>query len=106
MSMADKITQEYVTLDDITGGDTYPGMAESCQIRLLAGYPGISEGIPDAAVSHYQRNKTFGQIQWLQSERRLGETKQKRKDRYGRKEICFAGILHVRSAIFYHRNKQ
>ena len=29
VSMADKITQEFVTLDDITGGDIYLGMAES-----------------------------------------------------------------------------
>ena len=36
VSMADKITQEFVTLDDITGGDIYLGMAESYQIRLLA----------------------------------------------------------------------
>ena len=42
--MADKITQEYVTLVDITGGDTYPGMAESCQIRLLAGLSGDFRG--------------------------------------------------------------
>ena len=36
VSMADKIAQEFVTLDDITGGDLYLGMAESYQIRLLA----------------------------------------------------------------------
>lgn len=36
VSMADKITQEFVTLDDITGGDIYLGMAESYQIRILA----------------------------------------------------------------------
>ena len=36
VSMADKITQEFVTLDDITGGDIYLGMAESFQIRILA----------------------------------------------------------------------
>ena len=36
VSMADKITQEFVTLDDITGGDIYLGLAESYQIRLLA----------------------------------------------------------------------
>jgi DNA-binding transcriptional LysR family regulator len=34
--MADKITQEFVTLDDITGGDIFLGLAESYQIRLLA----------------------------------------------------------------------
>ena len=36
VSMADKITQEFVALDDITGGEIYLGMAESYQIRLLA----------------------------------------------------------------------
>lgn len=36
ISMADKITREFVTLDDITGGDIYLGLAESYQIRTLA----------------------------------------------------------------------
>ena len=36
VSMADRITQEFVTLDDITGGDIYLGLAESYQIRTLA----------------------------------------------------------------------
>ena len=36
VSMADKIAQEFVTLDDITGGDIYLGLAESYQIRTLA----------------------------------------------------------------------
>ena len=34
--MADKIEQEFLTLDDITGGDIYFGLAESYQIRHLA----------------------------------------------------------------------
>ena len=36
VSMADKIAREFVTLDDITGGDIYLGLAESYQIRTLA----------------------------------------------------------------------
>ena len=36
LSMADKIEQEFVSLDDVTGGDLYLGLAESWQIRLLA----------------------------------------------------------------------
>lgn len=36
VSMADKIMQEFFTLDDITGGDIYLGLAESYQIRTLA----------------------------------------------------------------------
>ncbi len=34
--MADKIIGEFVSLDDITGGDIYFGLAESYQIRYLA----------------------------------------------------------------------
>jgi len=34
--MADKIEQEFVTLDDISGGDLYLGLAESYQLRYLA----------------------------------------------------------------------
>ena len=36
VSMADRICQEFVTLDDITGGDIYFGLAESHLIRFLA----------------------------------------------------------------------
>ena len=34
--MADKISQEFLSLDDITGGELYLGLAESYQIRYLA----------------------------------------------------------------------
>ena len=34
--MADKIEQEFVSLDDISGGELYLGLAESWQIRYLA----------------------------------------------------------------------
>lgn len=36
IKMADKITEEFHTLDDILGGDVYFGLAESYQIRHLA----------------------------------------------------------------------
>ena len=36
VAMSDKIEQEFNTLDDITGGDIYLGLAESYQIRYLA----------------------------------------------------------------------
>ena len=36
VSMADKIEQEFLSLDDFTGGDLYFGLAESYQIRYLA----------------------------------------------------------------------
>lgn len=47
--MADRIEKEFVSLDDITGGDLYLGLAESFQIRCLAraihafkqSYPGL-----------------------------------------------------------------
>ena len=37
VGMADKIEQEFMTLDDVAGGDLYLGLAESYQIRFLAG---------------------------------------------------------------------
>ena len=36
ITMADKIEQEFLTLDDVTGGELYLGLAESYQIRYLA----------------------------------------------------------------------
>ena len=50
VAMADKIEQEFMSLDDITGGDLYLGLAESYQIRYLAreigrfkaAYPGLN----------------------------------------------------------------
>ena len=50
VAMADKIEQEFMSLDDITGGDLYFGLAESYQIRYLAreisrfkaAYPGLN----------------------------------------------------------------
>ena len=36
VSMADKIEKEFLTLDDLTGGELYFGLAESYQIRRLA----------------------------------------------------------------------
>lgn len=50
VAMADKIENEFIALDDITGGDLYLGLAESYQIRYLAReisrfkaiYPGLS----------------------------------------------------------------
>lgn len=36
VKMADKITAEFLTLDDVLGGDVYFGLAESYQIRYLA----------------------------------------------------------------------
>ena len=49
VSMADRIEREFLSLDDITGGDLYFGLAESFQIRYMAraihsfkqAYPGL-----------------------------------------------------------------
>ena len=49
VAMADKIEKEFLSLDDITGGELYLGLAESYQIRYLArelrtlkgSYPGL-----------------------------------------------------------------
>ncbi len=49
VKMADKIANEFMSLDDVTGGDVYFGLAESYQIRFLANaintfkktYPGL-----------------------------------------------------------------
>ena len=49
VSMADRIEKEFVSLDDVTGGDLYFGLAESYQISFLAreihafkqSYPGL-----------------------------------------------------------------
>ena len=50
VAMADKIEHEFMSLDDITGGELYFGLAESYQIRYLAreisrfksAYPGLN----------------------------------------------------------------
>ena len=36
VSMADKIEKEFVSLDDIAGGELFLGLAESCQIKYIA----------------------------------------------------------------------
>lgn len=36
VSLANKIEQEFISLDDITGGDLYLGLAESSQLKYLA----------------------------------------------------------------------
>lgn len=49
VTMADKIEREFLSLDDVTGGELYLGLAESYQIRYLArelrtlksSYPGL-----------------------------------------------------------------
>ena len=54
ISMADKIEKEFLSLDDLTGGDLYFGLAESYQIRYIARelrilkkrYPGLKYHIP------------------------------------------------------------
>ena len=49
VTMADKIEKEFLSLDDITGGELYLGLAESYQIRYLArelrGLKGLYPGL-------------------------------------------------------------
>ena len=51
VNMADKIEQEFVSLDDITGGELYLGLAESYQIKFLA--KAIKEFKRDYPNLHY-----------------------------------------------------
>ena len=47
VTMADKIEREFLSLDDITGGELYFGLAESYQIRCLArALRGLKERYP------------------------------------------------------------
>ena len=67
ITMADKIEKEFLSLDDITGGELYLGLAESYQIRYLArelralksSYPGLLTS-PAATRSRSQRSWTRG----------------------------------------------
>lgn len=36
VSMADKIEKEFISLDDLSGGELFLGLAESCQIKYIA----------------------------------------------------------------------
>ena len=64
VAMADKIEQEFVSLDDITGGDLYFGLAESYQIRYLAreirkfktAYPGLNYHITSGDTEQVTEN--------------------------------------------------
>ncbi|MBO6046218.1 MAG: LysR family transcriptional regulator [Erysipelotrichaceae bacterium] len=65
--MADKIEQEFLSLDDITGGELYLGLAESYQIQYLAKvikklkwlYPGlhynITSGDTEQIIDHLDK---------------------------------------------------
>ena len=63
VTMADKIEREFLSLDDITGGELCFGLAESYQIRYLARelrvlkaqYPGLNKEFPRA--SPIQKNE-------------------------------------------------
>ena len=65
IAMADRIEQEFITLDDISGGDIYLGLAESYQIRHLAKeirklknrYPGFTYHITSGDTEQVTENK-------------------------------------------------
>jgi DNA-binding transcriptional LysR family regulator len=50
VSMADKIEQEFLSLDDIKGGDLYFGLAESYQIRYLARVNNLAYGNHESGI--------------------------------------------------------
>lgn len=63
VTMADKIEKEFLSLDELTGGELYFGLAESYQIRHLAKeirllkerYPGLGVTVP-----YYKRRYRAG----------------------------------------------
>ena len=61
VSMADKIQTEFLSLDDVFGGEIYLGLAESYQIRYLAAeIKTLKKYLSRPAVSHYQRGHGTG----------------------------------------------
>ncbi|MBR7088203.1 MAG: LysR family transcriptional regulator [Mogibacterium sp.] len=58
IAMADKIEQEFISLDDITGGDLYLGLAESYQIRYLARELGRLKSVYPAMNYHITSGDT------------------------------------------------
>lgn len=58
IAMADKIEQEFVSLDDIAGGDLYLGLAESYQIRYLARVLGRLKSVYPAMNYHITSGDT------------------------------------------------
>lgn len=72
VKMADKIANEFMSLDDVTGGDVYFGLAESYQIRFLANaintfkktYPGlryhITSGNTEQVIERLDKGKRPG----------------------------------------------
>ena len=61
VDMADKITNEFSAMDDITGGDLYFGLAESYQIRFpRAGNKTVQKEISQPAVPHHKRRDRAG----------------------------------------------
>jgi DNA-binding transcriptional LysR family regulator len=89
VSMADKIEQEFLSLDEITGGDLYFGLAESYQIRHLARglrtfkeyYPGLRYHISSGDTEQVTEKLDKGLLDFAV----ICETPDERKYSY----ICF-----------------
>ena len=71
VSMADKIEKEFLSLDDITGGELFFGLAESYQIRCLARelrvlkeqYPGLTYHITSGdTVCDTPNERKYGSV--------------------------------------------
>ena len=58
VSMADKIEKEFVSLDDIAGGELFLGLAESCLIKYIA--DSFEGALSPASVPHHQRRHRTG----------------------------------------------
>lgn len=80
VKIADKIANEFMSLDDVTGGDVYFGLAESYQIRFLANaintfkktYPGLRYHITSGNTEQVIERLDKGIIDFAALGRRAG----------------------------------
>lgn len=105
VSMADKIEQEFLTLDDITGGDIYFGLAESYQIRYLAreirefkkNYPGLQYHITSGDTEQVTEKLDKGLLDFAV----ICETPDERKYNYilFPEADCFGAVIPADSPL-------
>ena len=82
VKMTDKISQEFLSLDDMTGGELYFGLAESYQIRYLAqeiqkfkkAYPSLHYHITSGDTEQVTEKLDCWISQFLQKNRILQST--------------------------------
>ena len=74
VSMADKIEKEFVSLDDIAGGELFLGLADSCLIKYIAdAIPGFSTTSPAATPNRWRIS--FRKGSWILSSSRKNRTR-------------------------------